>query len=401
MKLGIDVLQENKKLLEQLKSKKISFLGHDASVDFELRSSLEVLIKQLKLNVVSAFGPQHGFASEKQDNMIESNDFLHAEFGIPVHSLYGETRKPCAKDIQKFDILLVDVQDIGCRIYTYITTLLYMLEACAKEKKSVWILDRPNPVGRNVEGFLLNKAFVSFVGGQEGMMFQHGLTLGEVAQYFLQINKLDLDLKVVKMEGYDPNLSGEWGWPQGLGWVNPSPNIPRLSSARVFPGSVLLEGTNLSEGRGTTRPLELWGHPCAEPMKVIEQMQSLMPSWMEGARLRRCAYEPTFHKFQGKLCRGFQVHVDGRGYSYDQFRPFRMFALLFKVLRKQLGVKFTWRQPPYEYEDEKLAIDLLSGSTQLRQWVDDDNGKPSDLEALLLPDEAKWREIRESFLLYR
>jgi uncharacterized protein YbbC (DUF1343 family) len=321
--------------------------------------------------------------------------------GIPVFSLYGDVRRPTAAMMDSFDVLLVDLQDLGCRIYTFITTLRYVLEEAAKHGKTVWILDRPNPAGRPVEGLRLRAGWESFVGAG-ALPMRHGLTLGELARWFVETLRLDVDYQVVTMEGWEPQQAPGYGWPLGeRTWINPSPNAPNLWMARCYAGTVLLEGTNLSEGRGTTRPLELFGAPDLDAGRLVAEMQSLAPQWLQGCRLRTCWFEPTFHKHAGKLCAGVQIHVEDAAYDHQAFRPWRVQVLAFKAIRRLRPDYDLWRDFPYEYEHERLAIDLINGSELLRLWVDDAEAIPADLDALTLPDERSWLEERESVLLYR
>jgi uncharacterized protein YbbC (DUF1343 family) len=299
------------------------------------------------------------------------------------------------------DVVLVDLQDLGCRVYTFVTTLRYVLEAAAVHGKAVWVLDRPNPVGRRVEGLRLRDGWESFVGAGP-LPMRHGLTLGELATWFVRALRLDVELEVVAMQGWAPDTGPGHGWPLSeRAWVNPSPNAATLSMARCFPGTVMLEGTTLSEGRGTTHPLELFGAPDLDPRALIEVMTQLAPDWLSGCRLRPCWFEPTFHKHVGQLCAGLQVHVDDPSYDHDRFRPWRLQALAFKALRRMSPEHELWRDFPYEYEHGRLAIDLLNGSELLRQWVDDPAATPADLDGLAAPDEASWRSERDAFLLYR
>jgi uncharacterized protein YbbC (DUF1343 family) len=337
---------------------------------------------------------------DKQDNMIESDDYVDPRHGIPVFSLYGRGRRPTAAMMDSFDVLLVDLQDIGTRIYTYVTTLGYLLEACAAHGKPVWILDRPNPAGRPVEGTLLEAGWESFV-GVGPLIMRHGLTLGELGLWYADLRRLDLELKLVPMSGYRPDLGPGYGWPLSeLPWVSPSPNASSLNMARCFPGTVLAEGTTLSEGRGTTAALELIGAPDLDFARVLARMAALRPDWLEGCCLRPCHFEPTFHKHAGRLCSGVQIHTDGAGYRHDRFRPYRLVALLLKAVRLEDPGYELWRRFPYEYETERLAVDLLSGGTWLREWVDDPGRGPEELERRLAADEAAWRETRASYLRY-
>jgi uncharacterized protein YbbC (DUF1343 family) len=317
-----------------------------------------------------------------------------------VFSLYGEVRRPSAAMMDTFELLLVDLQDLGCRIYTYVTTLRYVLEAAAAHGKEVWVLDRPNPAGRPVEGLTLRPGWDSFVGAGP-MPMRHGLTIGEMAKWFIRQLNLDLQLEVVLMEGWNPEGAPGYGWPLGeRAWVNPSPNAPNPWMARCYAGTVMLEGTTLSEGRGTTRPLELFGAPDLEPRRLLAEMRALAPQWLQGCRLRECWFEPTFHKHAGKLCAGVHIHVDDPRYVHAAFRPWRLMALASKALRRLRPDYALWREFAYEY-DPRLPIDVINGSGLLRQWVDDVGASPGDLEALAGADEAAWRTEREHAILYR
>ena len=401
MKFGIDRLLTEPDLRRPLRGKRVALLAHPASVTADLTHSLDALAACDGINLTAAFGPQHGLRGDKQDNMMESPDFQDPVHRIPVFSLYGEVRRPTAAMMDTFDVLLVDLQDLGCRIYTFITTLRYILEAGAQRRKAVWVLDRPNPVGRPVEGLTLREGWESFVGAG-AMPMRHGLTLGELAQWFIRALKLDVECKVITMAGWQPEQAPGFGWPLGERcWINPSPNAPNLSMARCYPGTVMLEGTTLSEGRGTTRPLELFGAPDLDSEALMRKMSQLAPQWLQGCSLRNCWFEPTFHKHVGKLCAGLQTHVDNEAYDHDAFKSWRLQALAFKALRALRPEYALWRDFHYEYERERLAIDLINGSPLLREWVDDPAATPADLEALATADESAWRAEREPFLLYR
>ena len=401
MKLGIERLLEEPALRKPLAGRRVALLAHPASVTRNLAHSLDALAALPDIRITAAFGPQHGLRGDKQDNMIESPDYTDSTHGIPVYSLYGRVRRPTAEMMDSFDVLLVDLQDLGCRVYTFATTLRYVLEAAAKHGKTVWVLDRPNPAGRPVEGTKLLGGWESFVGAGPIPM-RHGLTLGELASWFVRVLRLDVGLEVIAMEGWQPEAAPGYGWPLNeRAWVNPSPNAPNVGMARCYAGTVMLEGTTLSEGRGTTRPLELLGAPDIEARALLAAMQGLAPQWMRGCRLRPCWFEPTFHKHAGKLCSGLQIHVEGTAYDHGAFQPWRMLALAFKALRTLAPAYPLWRDFPYEYEHERRAIDLINGGGSLREWVDDRAASVSDLEALAVSDERAWREERESLLLYR
>jgi uncharacterized protein YbbC (DUF1343 family) len=401
MKLGIERLLEDSHLRRPLAGRRVALLAHPASVTRELTHTLDALAALPDIRLAAAFGPQHGLRGDKQDNMIESPDFVDPRLGIPVFSLYGEVRRPTPAMLDQFDVLLVDLQDLGCRIYTFITTLRYMLEAAAAHGKTVWILDRPNPAGRPVEGLCLRPGWESFVGAGP-LPMRHGLTMGELARWFCARLKLDVELDVVGMEQWLPAAAPGYGWPlDERSWVNPSPNAPNLSMARCYAGTVLLEGTTLSEGRGTTRPLELFGAPDIDADALRAEMQHLAPGWLTGCRLRTCWFEPTFHKHAGKLCRGLQLHVDDPGrYDHSAFKPWRLMALAFKCLRRLDPGYPLWRDFDYEYEHDRPAIDLINGGELLRLWVDDPAAGPADLDRIAYVDEEAWRAERSGFLLY-
>ena len=398
---GLDRLLSDAALQRELQGRRVALLAHPASVTPTLDHALDALANIPEITLSAAFGPQHGLRGDKQDNMVESPDYTDPAHGIPVFSLYGEVRRPTDAMMASFDVLLVDLQDLGCRIYTFITTLRYVLEAAAKHHKSVWILDRPNPAGRPVEGLSLRAGWESFVGAGE-MPMRHGLTLGELAHWFVRTFNIDVDYRVIPMHNWDTETAPEYGWPQHQrSWINPSPNAPNLSMARAYAGTVMLEGTTLSEGRGTTRPLELFGAPDMDAQAVLAYMQRTAPEWLNGCILRTCWFEPTFHKHQGQLCQGIQIHVDHPSYDHVAFRPWRLMALAFKAIRTINPDYPLWRDFAYEYEHDRLAIDLINGSPLLREWVDDATTTPADLEQLARADEARWLKETEEFKLYR
>jgi uncharacterized protein YbbC (DUF1343 family) len=401
LNFGIDRLIEERALHKRLAGRRVALLAHPASVTRALVHSLDALAALGSIRLVAAFGPQHGLRGDKQDNMVESQDFVDPVHRIPVYSLYGEVRRPTPAMMESFDVLLVDLQDLGCRIYTFATTLRYVLEAAAQHGKAVWVLDRPNPAGRMVEGLRLRPGWESFVGAGP-LPMRHGLTLGELARWFVATMKLDVECEVVGMQGWRPAAAPGFGWPLGERvWVNPSPNAPNLSMARCYAGTVLLEGATLSEGRGTTHPLELFGAPDLDARKLLAAMGALAPQWMQGCALRECWFEPTFHKHAGKLCAGVQIHAEEPAYDHERFKPWRLMSLAFKALRRLQPDYDLWRAFAYEYERERLAIDLINGSELPRRWVDDPGAQPADLEALAAADEQSWREEREPLLLYR
>lgn len=401
MQLGIDRLLSDSTLQAPFTEKRLALVGHPASVTSSGQHSLDALIYSGKFNITAAFGPQHGMRGDKQDNMIESENYLDPQHNIPVFSLYGEVRRPTAAMLDSFDVLLIDIQDIGCRIYTYITTLLYLLEACAAQRKPVVILDRPNPAGREIEGLILRPGWESFVGADEIIM-RHGLTMAEMARWFIKTRKLDVELHIIGMNGYQIKEAPGYGWPlHQLAWVNPSPNASSLNMTRCYAGTVLLEGTSLSEGRGTTVALEIAGAPDIKINDVLNQMQSIASHWMQGAILRPCFFEPTFHKHTHKLCQGFQLHTDFHGYVPAQFKPYRLILLFLKSIYMLYPDYPLWRIFDYEYETERLPFDVINGCSITREWVEDNAAVADDLEVLLSADENKWREDIQDCLLYQ
>ncbi len=400
MDFGIDRLLSEPALRAPLAGRRLALLAHPASVTAELIHSLDALAACPGLALAAAFGPQHGLRGDKQDNMVESPDFIDPASGVPVFSLYGKVRRPTPAMMDTFDVLLIDLQDLGCRIYTFVTTLRYVLEAAATHGKAVWVLDRPNPAGRPVEGLRLRPGWESFVGAGP-MPMRHGLTLGEMGAWFVATLGLSLDYRVIDMLGWRPEAAPGYGWPAGERvWINPSPNAPNLGMARAYAGTVMVEGTTLSEGRGTTRPLEMFGAPDIDARKVMAEMAALAPKWLAGCRLREVWFESTFHKHAGKLCHGAMIHAEDPGYDHAAFRPWRVQALAFKAIRRLYPDYPLWRDFAYEYETEKLAIDVINGGPLLRQWVDDKAATPGDLDTLAAADEKSWAEERRAYLRY-
>jgi uncharacterized protein YbbC (DUF1343 family) len=400
MKTGIDRLISEPELRRALTGKRVALLAHPASVTADLTHSLDALAALDDLNITAAFGPQHGMRGDKQDNMMETEDFTDPVHGIPVFSLYGEVRRPAAQMMDTFDVILIDMQDLGCRIYTFITTLRYVLEAAAEHGKSVWVLDRPNPAGRPIEGLTLREGWESFVGAGP-MPMRHGMTLAEMGRWFINHFGIDVDYHVIAMEDYDPHAAPGYGWPgDELLWINPSPNAPNVTMARAYAGTVMLEGATLSEGRGTTRPLELFGAPDINARDVIAEMRRFAPQWLTGCILRECWFEPTFHKHNKLLCHGIQIHCEGPQYDHAAFQPWRVQALGFKAIRNLYPEYDLWRDFPYEYELGKLAIDVINGGPLLREWVDNPAATADDLDAITIADERAWEAVRAKYLLY-
>ena len=403
MKTGLDRLLADAALRKPLEGRRVALVAHPASVAEDLTHGLDALIAA-GVNITAAFGPQHGLKGDKQDNMVETADETDAALGIPVFSLYGEVRRPSPAMMATADIFLFDLQDLGCRIYTFVTTLLYLLQAASGSNragggKAVWVLDRPNPAGRPIEGLSLRAGAESFVGAAP-MPMRHGLTLGEMGHWFIAHFGLDVDYRVIAMEGWCPEGPG-FGWPESRIWINPSPNAASLNMARAYAGTVMLEGTNLSEARGTTRPLEvLFGAPDIDAGAVHAEMRRLAPDWLAGCAIRPCWFTPTFHKHAGQLCAGLMIHAEGRFYDHAAFRPWRCQALAFKAIRRLYPAYPLWRDFAYEYEFERLAIDVINGGPGLREWVDDAAARPGDLDAMARADEAAWRESVARHLLY-
>ncbi len=397
---GIDRLLADPALRAPLAGKRVALLAHPASVTADLTHSLDALVAA-GVNITAVFGPQHGVRGDLQDNMEESPDFTDAVYNVPVFSLYGEVRRPTGQSMSTFDVMLVDLQDVGCRIYTFVTTLLYVLEAAAEHGKAVWVLDRPNPAGRPVEGNLLRAGWESFVGAGP-MPMRHGMTLGEMGHWFIAQFGIDVDYRVITMDGWQPAAAPGYGWPVERVWINPSPNAANVNMARGYAGTVMLEGATLSEGRGTTRPLELFGAPDIDARAVIGQMQAIAPQWLTGCTLRDMWFQPTFHKHVGKLCAGVFIHAEGSAYDHAAFRPWRVQATAFKAIRALYPDYPLWRGTDfkYEYTNDMLAIDVINGAPGLREWVDDAGANAVDLDAWAVPDEAAWEDTRRAHLLY-
>ena len=400
IQFGIDRLLSDDSLLQQLDGKRVSLVAHPASVTADLAHSLDALIAK-GVNITSAFGPQHGLKGDKQDNMVESADEIDPLYGIPVYSLYGEVRRPTAEMMASADVFLFDLQDLGCRIYTFVTTLLYLLQEAEKAGKSVWVLDRPNPAGRPVEGTMLIPGNESFVGAAP-MPMRHGLTLGEMGHWFIDHFALSVDYQVIAMEGWQSDGPGH-GWPKDRVWINPSPNAASVNMARAYAGTVMIEGATVSEGRGTTRPLEvLFGAPDIDAKLVLAEMDRMAPDWLAGCALRECWFEPTFHKHTGTLCNALMIHAEGPFYDHERFRPWRLQALAFKAIRSLYPSYELWRGTDfkYEYTNDVLAIDVINGGPSLREWVDDPHATPHDLDAATANDEAAWIATVRNHLIY-
>jgi uncharacterized protein YbbC (DUF1343 family) len=386
---GLDVCLEDP--LASLAGARFGLLMNQASVTGGLRYACDALAERFPRHLVALFSPQHGLWGQEQANMIETQHGMHPGLGIPVYSLYSETRRPTRAMLGNLDFFVIDLQDIGTRVYTFIWTVSHCLEACADAGIPVIILDRPNPIGGEVvEGPLLDPAFNSFV-GRAAIPMRHGLTIGELAQYVNRELQIGAELHVVPMRGWPrPRLFDELGH----FWIPPSPNLPRLESVLAYAGQVLLEGTNLSEGRGTTRPFEVAGAPYVDPYRLC---QALDEADLPGVRFLPIRFVPTFDKWAHQACGGVSLHItDRRG-----FRPFRTTVALLAAVRRTWPDDFAWLPPPYEYETVRLPIDILFGSSRLRESLDrgGDCG-PEDLDALSAVDADKWRRHTADCRLY-
>ena len=368
-------------------ARSIGLVCNQASVDASFRHAADALHGLLGPRLKALFGPQHGLWSTQQDNMIETGHAVHPRLGIPVFSLYSETRKPTQRMLAGLDLLVVDLQDVGTRVYTYVWTLLHCMEACAEARIPVLVLDRPNPLGGHVaEGPLLDPQFRSFV-GLASIPMRHGLTMAELARHLQRTHAIEVDLHVLPMTGWDRAML----WPQtGRAWVPPSPNLPRFEGALVYPGQVLVEGTQLSEGRGTTTPFEQFGAPWLDPWRLLE---ALPAGATTGCVLRPVAFEPTFQKHVRTQCGGLFVHVTDPG----AFRSLRLTLAMFRALRELWPAQFAWLQPPYEYEADKMPIDILTGGSEARTWVDA-KGSWDRLGALADAPADWWRTAAPSLL---
>jgi uncharacterized protein YbbC (DUF1343 family) len=389
MKIGLEVFVE--KAHKKYKKTRLGVLCNQASVDSKLRHISEhVSDKKLGLTIGCFLGPQHGIRGEKQDNMIESTDFTDPVTKVPVYSLYSNVREPSDTMLENIDTFIVDLQDVGTRIYTFAYTMANCMRAAKRTGKKVVVLDRPNPIdGVTLEGNCLKPEFSSFV-GQFPMIVRHGMTMGELALLFNEAFGIGCDLEVIRMQGWKRTMSAPQ-WKRD--WVPPSPNVPNYYSVLTFPGSVLFEGTNISEARGTTKPFEFVGAPYVNADALANEMNAKK---FKGAYFRAIFFQPTYQKWAGEVCGGVQIHVT----DPTKFTPYRVGIHLLQAIAKQGGDKFDWKKPPYEYEFEKMPIDLIAGTDVLRQLID--NGQ--SLKPLEQAAEAECRafaKLRKNFLLYK
>lgn len=386
VRTGNDII--SREAARRLGKGRIGLLANPASVDRQLIHIADSLVKA-RIRLECIFGPQHGYRGETQANMIEWQGYIHPELGIPVYSLYGEKREPDPFMIQDLDTLLVDLPDVGARPYTYLWTALLMMRACASAGVKVLVCDRPNPIGgKAVEGPLLDESCRSFV-GLHPLPMRHGLTIGEALHFMNETEGIGCELEVIRMRGWERSMHfDETGQP----WIMPSPNMPSPETALLYPGIVMLEGTNISEGRGTTRPFELVGAPWIEPRGFARQLSSL---GIEGAFFRPVHFEPTWDKYEGRLCGGVQIHVTNR----NTFKPVRCGALLLAAAADLYPKDFAWSEPPYEYELELPPIDIIFGDSSLRKSIDEGNPTRALFEEWKRA-ERNFSRKRKPFLLY-
>ena len=384
VRLGSDVLLSS----SRLRGKRVGVVCNPASIDHSFRHIIDRLATADGVTLSAIFGPQHGFRSDVQDNMIETPHRDDPRRRVPIYSLYSDTREPTAEMLRDLDVLVIDLQDIGARIYTYIYTMANCLRAAARHRVPVIVCDRPNPIGSDVEGASLRPGYESFV-GQFPIPMRHGCTIGELARLFNEHFAIGAPLEVITMEGWQRDAYAD---ATGLPWVMPSPNMPTLDSAVVYPGTVLFEGVLVSEGRGTTRPFELVGAPWIDAERFADAMNALA---LPGAHFRPAVFEPTFQKYAKQPCGGCQIHVTDR----QAFKPVLTGAALIREFRRANPDAFAWRQPPYEYEAEKLPIDILAGSDELRLQVEAEM-PVAEIAASWRDDEAAFTALRRPFLLY-
>lgn len=374
---------------DRLAGKRLGLLANPASVDRRFRHSRFLVDRCFPGGLTALFSPQHGFFAEKQDNMVLSNDRVDPTLEIPIFSLYGQTRQPTAAMLDLVDVLLVDLQDVGTRVYTFVYTMALCMEAAAVHGKKVIVLDRPNPLGGiRIEGNLVQADLTSFV-GMYPIPMRHGLTIGELALMFNAHFGIGCELEVIRMGGWRRDMNFE---DTGLPWIAPSPNLPTPAAARVYPGQVIWEGTNVSEGRGTTQPFEIFGAPFLDPERIEEILEV---GDFSGVHLRPVAFEPTSNKWQGSLCYGFQLHI----LDSDRYQPYRTSLALLKAVYQLYAEKMDWKAPPYEFEYEKLPFDLITGDRSVRETIEQ-TGSLHTLRKDWEKDLAAFEDVRKRVFLY-
>jgi len=368
---------------------RLGLLYNQASIDTAFRESPDVLFEIFPRRLTTLFGPQHGVGATEQDNMIETGHTLHRRLSIPIYSLYSSTRKPTSEMLENVDAVLVDIQDVGTRVYTFCATVCFLMEVCAELGKAVIILDRPNPInGVDVEGNVLDPEFASFVGPYP-LPMRHGMTVGELMKYYNEIFDIKCDLKVIYMDGWDRN---SYFYETGLPWAFPSPNMPTVETAIVYPGQVLLEGTNLSEGRGTTKPFEIFGAPFINPEKILANIDRKA---LDGVSLRIIEFKPVFNKWIDERCLGFQIHVTDK----DLYRPYRVSLAILSAILRDNEKEFKWSDPPYEYVFDRAPIDVILGCGSIRESLER-NETVFDIEENWKPGLRNFSEARKDFLIY-
>jgi uncharacterized protein YbbC (DUF1343 family) len=385
---GLDLV--DKLWPKELRGARVGLVAHPASISHRIQHATGIFRSSNKSRLTALLGPQHGILGQTQDNMVEWEGFRDPASGLPVYSLYGNTRKPRPEMLEDIDALVIDLQDVGSRYYTFIWTLELCMQACHEARKCVIVLDRPNPIGGHLtEGPVLNPEFASFV-GLRPLPVRHGMTIGEIAAYLRDAFYPGLDCRVITMQKWKRKM---WFDQTGLPWVMPSPNMPTLNTALVYPGMCLLEGTNISEGRGTTRPFEIFGAPFIHPETIINVLKEFK---LPGVVFRPLSFEPTFQKYAGTLCGGAQIHVTNR----ETFRPFKTGVAVLKAIHNTYPRDFAWKQPPYEYEEIKLPIDILAGGDRLRKeieaWKDLD-----EMETWWKEEAKEFYKKRKKYLMYK
>ncbi len=393
IKIGLERLRDDASLQNKVTGN-IALLCHSASIDSKFKVAPLIFKEIFGERFIKLFGPQHGFVSDVQDNMVETDHYIHPYFNIPVYSLYSETRRPTKEMLKDIDTFVVDLQDVGTRVYTYITTVTYLLEECAKEGIKVIILDRPNPVGLDkIEGNILETKFKSFVGAME-IPQRHGLSMGEYALYAKKKLGLEVELEVIEVAALTRKM--QWRQTQ-LSWVNPSPNLPTPEGSLTFCGTVLYEGTNLSEGRGTTRSLEVIGHPAIEAYSFVEEIAPAIKEIDNGSFiLRPVNFMPTFNKHAGVACGGVHIHVTNE----EEFNSWQLSQVLCREFARKLGDKFSWDEKDYEYSFGNLAIDLINGSEFVKEWVER-YGSVSELREFEIQGHEAYLKDIESIKIYK
>ena len=388
VKTGLDLFQ--RKWPARFQGARVGLLVHPASVNKTFEHAVDLFLRTRRCKLTALFGPQHGIRGETQDNMVEWEGFTDRRTGFPVFSLYGKTRKPKRAMLKNVDLMVIDLQDVGSRYYTFIWTMELCMQACLEQGRSVMVLDRPNPLGgAATEGPVLDPRFSSFVGNRP-LSVRHGMTAGEIAWYLKTTYYPALDLHVIAMDGWKRKM---WFNETGLPWIMPSPNMPSLETAVAYPGMCLLEGTLLSEGRGTTRPFEIFGAPFIDPDSLVKTLRKFK---LPGVVFRPLVFEPAFQKHCGRRCGGAHIHVTDR----ERFKPFKTGVAVLKAVHDLYPDRFQWKKPPYEYEQEKMPVDILAGSNRLREDIERGEG--------LGRMEAWWREeclrfdkkVRREFLMY-